>query len=56
MKLTELQCRQIIGGLLGALCSLADPDTIRQAIAWWHQSKDGWQILNDVSVAKMKKE
>jgi hypothetical protein len=45
-KLTYRQCRHLLGGLIGCLCTTADPRDVRAAVEWWADSDQTWGILS----------
>lgn len=40
--LTDRECAKIIGGLLGTLVQLAEPETVRKAVHWWAENDRAW--------------
>ena len=55
--LTLRECTKILGGTIGALCGMADKDTIEQALDWWSLNfrSAGLYELNQKIEAGMRK-
>ena len=47
--LTLVQCRTVIGGTVGCLCTIADPSTVRAALRLWADSDAAWEVLGVVT-------
>lgn len=43
--LTDRECAAFIGGLVGALVRVADPETVRNAVRWWADNDDAYAAL-----------
>ena len=41
--LTTRECAKLIGGTIGALCTMADIETVKAAIQWWSENDSAWQ-------------
>ena len=38
--LTSREAAKLVGGTIGALCQMADPEVVRAAVAWWAEAPD----------------
>jgi hypothetical protein len=44
--LTDRECSKIIGGLIGVLCTMATPETVRNAVKWWADNGAAWGSIH----------
>lgn len=49
--LTDRECTKLIGGLIGGLCQMSDPQTVRDAIRWWAESDEAWNAMAAMNVS-----
>jgi hypothetical protein len=38
--LTTREAAKLLGGTIGALCQMSDPQTVRTALKWWAEASD----------------
>ena len=43
--LTDRECAKIIGGVIGGLCQLTCPMTVRAAVEWWAAEEHAWEVM-----------
>ncbi len=43
--LTDRECAKLLGGLIGCLCQMTTPATVRDAVNWWAQADQAWAVL-----------
>jgi hypothetical protein len=43
--LTDRECCKLIGGTLGCLMQMADPDSVRRALQWWAENEQAWGMI-----------
>lgn len=43
--LTDRECVDILGGLIGSLCKQSDTATVQRAVKWWAEHTTGWTAL-----------
>lgn len=44
--LTSRECSKIIGALLGGLCQMSSVDTVRDAVDWWSETPEAWEVFS----------
>ena len=50
--LTDRECSKIIGGTLGALCQMAEIETVRKAVEWWAEHGEPWAMFQAIKDGK----
>lgn len=43
--LTDRKCANIIGGLIGSLCTMANPEQVKAAVKWWAETNAAWELF-----------
>lgn len=43
--LTTRECAKLIGSTIGGLLEMAPLENIRQAVRWWAENDEAWQVL-----------
>lgn len=47
-KLTDREVAKILGSLIGGLCEMASIDDVRNAVAWWAEEDDAWEMFREM--------
>ena len=47
--LTDRECANILGGLIGSLCNMADRDKVRAALRWWAETDRLWSLMPETA-------
>ena len=42
---TDRECAKLLGGLIGALCQITTPETVRAAVKHWAQTDASWEAI-----------
>lgn len=43
--LNSRECAKLLGGLIGALSSMAPLPELREAVRWWAENEEAWKAL-----------
>ena len=43
--LTNRECSKLLGGIIGVLCQMASTAIVREAVCYWANTDDLWEIL-----------
>jgi len=43
--LTDRACTRLLGGLIGCLCGLADPENVKRAVQWWAENPEAIDMI-----------
>jgi hypothetical protein len=43
--LTDRECTKIIGSLIGGLAQMATIEDLRNAVCWWANNDEAWQLI-----------
>lgn len=43
--LTDRECANILGGLIGSLCTMANPEQVKAAVKWWAETNAAWEMF-----------
>lgn len=47
--LTDRECAKLLGGIIGSLCQMTTPETVRAAVQYWAQTDAVWEALKTYS-------
>lgn len=50
--LTDRECAKLLGGIIGSLCQMTTPETVRAAVEHWAQTDASWEAIKHFN-AKM---
>lgn len=45
-SLTDRECANVLGCLIGGLATMNDPTVVRRAVRWWADSDEAWRVFD----------